>query len=322
MERANDGGVNYLMFEGRAYPRVILGGDQFLDYWGPQRYEELSTVGGVYQVMAAAFEEGVRGYDLSMNAHVLEAFRQLKDETGGAAVGIANPNWKLNVMSGGQRLWDIRWRVVATVLGTLVGDAASRVREQQPGAWKEWFAGADDAVPLTDEEVSGWVFDEEDYIRRLSDYKGLADFCLVGSDYADWCIALDRLDIVKRQIQRARDEGFVPVSVSHLTSLSLGTLDELDCAGHWVMASLDRQLLSTESMLAAVASCRKPITAFQVLGHGRHAGHLREALAYVQETVRAQAVVIGVCTAGQSRETFGVLKEVCPDLWPRDPADS
>lgn len=310
--------VNHLLVEGYAYPRVILGGDQFLDYWGPQRFKELSTVGGVHQVMAAAFEKGVRGYDLSMNAHVLEAFRQLKNETGGAAVGIANPNWKLNVMLGERHLWDVRWRVVATVLERLTEEAKSRVREQQPGAWKEWFMGAGDAAPLTAEEVSNWVFDEEDYARRLSDYKGLANFCLVGSDYADWCIALGRLDIIERQIQRARDEGFIPVSVSHLTSLSLRTLDTLDCAGHWIMASLDRQLLSTESMLAAAASCRKPLTAFQVLGHGRHAGRLREALAYARDTIRAQAVVIGACTAEQARETFGVLQEVCPDLWLRD----
>ena len=98
--------------------------------------------------------------------------------------------------------------------------------------------------------------------------------------------------------------------MSHWTSLSLGALDQHDFAGHWVLASLDRQLLFKDPMRSVVASSSKPIMVFQVLGHGRLAGRLKEALSYIRDTINPNSIVVGVCTSEQAQETFGVLRQI------------
>jgi len=313
---AGDRSFGTYLVEGHPYPRVILGGDQFLDYWGPQKDARLGTQQGAFEIMRAAYEAGVRGFDLSMNDHVRLAFEQVQQETGCGAVGIANVNWKLGLHSGDSPLWNIRGRVVATVLRNCLGGEADRLRMENTGAWREWFECADGSNPLSYEEIANWSLDEEDYRQRLRDYRGLATFCLVGSDYGDWCIALGRTDILNRMIVCAREEGFIPISVGHWTSLSLPVFEQLDFPGHWVMVCVDRQLLSVGQMIAAVTAARKPITAFQVLGHGRLSGRMAEAISFVRDTINPFSIVLGVCSPNQAIQTFGLLRELMPNYQP------
>lgn len=304
-----------VQLEAKEYPSVIMGGDAFLDYWGEQGSVELGTAEGVLDVMTAAFEEGARGFDLSMNSHVLEAFRKLQEKVDGQAVGIANPNWRMPLMLRDTCLWDIRRRVVATILARRLSTCSRDVRHHAPGVWADWFSDAGDALPLSKSDVVAWQLDEVKYASRLRSYRGITDFCLVGSDYGDWCCALDRVDLLERMVGCVRRAGLIPLAITHWPSLSLPYLDHLDVAGHWVMVSMDRQAIFPDEFRTAVENTRKPVTAFQVLGHGRLVSQMREAFVFVEEAVRPASVVVGVCSPKQARESFSLLRGAIPRLW-------
>lgn len=305
---ANGIGGNVLPTENE-YPRIILGGDKFLDCWGPQTNAGLATVGGVCAVMLRAYELGVRGFDVSLNPHVIGAFRLLK-QSHPDTVAIGNPNWECGIKLGDVSIDVLRDRFRKTLLNQVfTPEQMEGIKKMPEDRQKRWFLAAGDAEVLTADEIAGIHLDEPTYRSKLEMLRGVADYVLVGTDYADWLIPLGRSNILGRMSELVRQCGFVPLSISHYTSITLPTLDTMDFEGHWVYLNRREQLLSSGSALQAVRGAIHPITAFRTLGGGALIGDSAGAFEYLKNA-GVRSIVVGAERPNQLDGIIPILADI------------
>lgn len=298
--------------EGRLYPRVILGSDRFLDIFlnprPPWQFEEEY----VFSMMKCAISYGIAGFDLStMSENVLRAFQRLKYLVGDDAIGIGNPNWRCGYKLGDQHLKDIKPRIIRTLVENCISVADLRKIERLADKTRDFWFGFDSAThPLSPSEVRAIHIEESEWISRLNRLADLADFCLIGADYADWMLLLGRQDLLRWQIATIRQHGMVPVSVCHWTSLSLPKLDRMEVAAHWTLGNLEQMYLSTASAISAIRKRRKPVTCFRILRGIERPRGIASAIAWLRDVVGASSVVVGVDNEDQARYTLPLASEI------------
>lgn len=293
----------------KSHPIAILGGDAFLDYWGPQRTPELSTMEGVYAIMEKAYLLGVRGYDVSLNDHVIEAVRKLKGKYADVTI-YGNPNWRGGVMLGNATLHDLKTTLVRTIYSRrFTPEQRSEVNQMAEDRRRRWALSGESQQTLSETDVANITLDDAAFVSNLKKMEGTADYGLVGTDYADWLIPLGRSDVLHRMIELTRRQGLRPLSISHWASITLPQLDVMDVEGHWIYLNKSEQLFSRESALAAIRDVQKPVTAFRVLGGGTLSADLSGALTFIrQQGIRS--IVIGAINAAHLEATIPVIDAV------------
>lgn len=292
---------------GRPYPRIILGGDKFLDYWGPQARPELSTVDGVFKVMDSAYQLGVKGFDISLNSHVINAYQRLK-QLHPDVIAIGNPNWRCDIKLGDNLVCDLAPRFRKTLLDRVfTPQQVEAVNQLSPKRRRRWFDADEDVRILSETEVADIHLDEPMYRAKLDQLAGVVDFALIGTDYADWLIPLGRIDVLSRMVKIVREYGFTPISVSHWASITLPVLDQMEFVGHWVYLNNQEQLLSSAEAEAAIRRAEQPITAFRVLAGGAAVNDVESAIEYLKD-VGVQSIVIGADDSSQLAESVPVIK--------------
>ena len=130
---------------------------------------------------------------------------------------------------------------------------------------------------------------------NIDKIKENCDFCLVGTVFADWLPLLERTDILQDMIALVRENGLIPLSIHHWTSLVLPLLDKLDVAGHWTYINKAWQLLNEDDAIRAIQQSPKPITAFKAL-LSRKKEDIEAYLEYVFHEAHVNAVDFGVET--------------------------
>lgn len=302
----------YITIEHTRYPTVILGGDRFTGMFGSPRHAHLENVITTPEYISAIFEacyhHGFRGYDISMSDQVIACFTRLKEKYPDC-IGIGNPNWDCGVMMGTKPLRDMRPRINASLF-THVFSAREKAAIAQLGQEQRetWFAYPTEARPLTSQEIADICVDEETYQANLERIKDICEFCLVGTVFADWLPLLGRGDLLHALIQRIRENGLIPLSIHHWTSLVLPLLDDLDVAGHWTYINKAWQFLSEDNALQAIHQSPKPITAFKVL-LSRRQEDVEAYFEYAFRVVKADAVDFGVETIEEAQCVSTILHE-------------
>jgi hypothetical protein len=294
--------------EGKAYPRLILGGDRFVGIFPKPRPPELLEEPYIFEVMNAAWNHGVGGFDLNtMSENILSAFVRLKDKFGSAVVGIGDPNWKCGYMLHGQHLMDIKARIIRTLVERLLDDHSKfLIASLSEKSRRCWFDINPQSEHLSDTEINDIYIDEDTWLKRLRKICDFADFCLFGADYADWMLLLGREDLLLWQIDTIRAHGMIPISVCHWTSLSLPKLEKLPIAVHWTLGNLEAMYLSTLEAIKVISATRKPVTCFRVLRGISIPDEINKAVEWLHLQVGAQSLVIGVDSIQQANETFSI----------------
>lgn len=146
----------------------------------------------------------------------------------------------------------------------------------------------------------------EKYQSNLNKIKGVCDFCLIGTGYADWLPLLGRLDIFEKLIVLVRKNGFIPLSVHHWTSLVLRKLDSVDFGGHWTYLNKGEQLIDEGDALKAIRDCKKPVTAFKAL-LSRDSVQVKSYFDYLFNKANVQAVDFGVETVDEAIDISAIL---------------
>jgi hypothetical protein len=260
-------------------------------------------------MMKFAHELGVRGFDVSMNKHVVNAFRSLKSSYP-AAIGIGNPNWRCGIKLGETDLRDIGDVVAKTLFKQKLSATQLREISEMPENRRiRWFGTSEDSTILSDEDVRNIYLDEVAYRKNLDILAGAVEFVLVGTDYADWLIPLNRVDILLRMIEIIREYGLVPISVSHWTSVTIPVLDQMNVAGHWIYLNKLEQLLSQNGAHNAIRTARKPITAFRVLAGTLLLQDMEDAFAYLKR-LGIQNVVLGADAEDTYKSKMYKMREV------------
>lgn len=254
--------------DGHYYPVCILGGDRFLDWFKITPNHQLTT-DYTFEMMQLSYKYGIRGFDISCRFNLIEAFKRLKKNYP-EAIGIGNPNWLCGYKFKNIHLWDIRDRVVLTIIKKLVREDKSvkKILSEIPEAYRlERFLTKKDIKPLSDDEIQQIYIDQDIWFDKINSLRGVVDFCAIGSDYGEWMCALNRLDLIRWQIKTVRNNGMIPISLSHWASITIPLFDKEDFMAHWIYANQAWMYINPELAVASIQTATKPITAFKILSN-------------------------------------------------------
>lgn len=286
----------------RRYPVCILGGDRFLDWFSTPPPIQLTT-NYTFKIMKLSYKFGVRGFDISCRFNLINAFKQLKKYFPDV-VGIGNPNWLCGYKLDNVPLWNIKDRIISTIVQKLKNKFIEKSLTMIPETHRfRFLTKKKNAKPLTDDEIQRISIDEKVWFNKINLLKGLTDFCLIGADYADWMCILNRLDLLKWQIKTVRKSGMVPVSVSHLASITLPLLDKEDFEAHWIYANRVWMYLDPDSAIKAIQTASKPITAFKILSYIKLPEEIESTIQWLKN-FGVKSFVIGLETEKHVKETL------------------
>lgn len=302
----------YVDLEGKSYPRLILGSDRFVDIFPKPRPPEQLEEAYIYDMMEGVVKYGVAGFDLNtMSENVLSAFARLQGKHGEAVVGIGDPNWKCGYMLRDQHLWDIKPRVIRTLVESHMDQSSRALVAKLPEKNRRfWFNLDPQAEPLSQSDIDEIYINEEEWLSRVRRIQPLADFCLFGADYADWMLLFGRQDLLLWQLNTIRDHDLIPVAVFHWTSLSMPKLDSLPVGAHWTLGNLEAMYLSTQEAVRAIRAADNPVTCFRTLRGISVPDEIRKAFEWLHFEVGAQGFVLGVDNLVQARETCTIAHSV------------
>jgi len=298
----------FINIEDKNYPTVILGGDRFLGWFGvkDELKNKITTEPYITSIMNKCYEIGVRGFDMSFKAEVIKSFRALKKKYP-EVVGIGNPNWKCGVNIDGKSLMEFPGRIISTMYQNYFSDKIKGDIAKLPYPATKWFSEID-LKPLTQTEIDSIKINMDVFQEKLDSFKGICDFCLIGPNPIDSLIILDRLDLLEKMINVVRKNGFIPLALPHLTSISIPKIDKLDFAGYWTWINKEFQFSNEKDAFKAINASRRPTTAMKVFGGGRLADDIKGSIKYLKDK-GIKAVNLGVETEEQAEQTFSVAHE-------------
>jgi hypothetical protein len=292
----------------RNLPRLVMGCDGFVGFCAVEpRPAEMLTEEYAYRVMSEAYALGVRGFDFSFELHMIRAISRLRVEAPDT-ICFANPNWRCGVVLGGTDLIDLRSRILATICAHSI--TKQELREAQrlmPHLRRHIFPIEPGAQPLSLNEIDSICLDAERLDKRLLHLRGLADYCLVGTDICDWLLALGRDDIVLDMYRAVLDNGMLPMALTHWPSLTVPRLLHCGLAGYWCLLNPGGILFTNRGIGPLFARVAKPIYAFGILrSNARSPSGIEQAIASALGLSRIYGVVVGLKTVAEARETVPI----------------
>jgi hypothetical protein len=306
--------------EGTEVSRAILGCDSFVSWLhegGDSHFRSSDgnlDVSRVLKVMKACTICGVTGVDLS--PPLIEPFKRLQAETAREIVGLgALQEWTCkNLTIEGVPLGNYSEEIKATVRSRLPRGYLNRL--EQSGTLdrlaKSFFLLKRSARPLTAAQIDSIRIEPDFFERRLRLYKKLkVDLIQFGGGTADWLVAIGRVDLLERLSTMIRRGGFKPLLISHWTSMVLPAVGKrFDVAGYIVPLSRSWGLLTLAEAVKAIKKTEKPVIAMKVLARGALANDLEGAFTFVFKKAGVAAVMVGVSSELEARQTFSTLAKV------------
>lgn len=291
----------FIQIEGKNYPKLILGGDRFLGWFGGGN-DTITSELYVSSIMEKCYQIGVRGFDMSVKEEVINSFNSLKRRHP-EVVGIGNPNWKCGVHLNGKPLMEFPERIISTMFGSFSDSHRKDVGKLGYPA-KKWFSNLDKS--LSSEEISAIEINYDVFEQKVQKLKE-CDFCLIGPNPLDCLVILERTDLIRKLIDIVRKHGLIPLGLSHLTAISIPKMDKLDFAGYWTWINKEFQFPNEDDAWKAIGSTSRPVTAMKVLAGGK-ISDIEGAISYIKKN-GAEAINLGVETKEQAIETFGIAQK-------------
>ncbi len=288
--------------EGKPYPTVIMGEDNFTGWFGKGDYPTQAARATAYrQALDAAYAQGVRGFSMSPHPTLLDTIRRFKQDHPDIIV-IANPHWQSHYYVGDESLWTTRNR--GRVLATVAAMLPEAVR-----AASALLRGKELPPPFSKDEIEQFRLDETEFKAQLERYKGLADFCVVGNLSFGVLAYTGREDIIRREIALVRAVGMIPLGISEGGDSSASKLKGLDVAGLWMWANRTEQFPSPGNVARAAGGAKMPVTAFRILEHSDKFD-LAASLDFLSKIKKIAAIVVGVDDQAQATATFSKIRAI------------
>jgi hypothetical protein len=313
-------GVSRFSIEGIEVSRAILGCDGFVSWLhegGDSPFRNSNgnlDVSKVLGVMKECTAYGVTGVDLS--PPLIEAFKRLQAETAGNIVGLgALQEWTCkNLTIEGVPLENYSEEIKATVRSRLPRGHLKCLERSETldSLAKSFFLPKRSARPLTAAQIDSIRIKPDFFEKRLRLYKRLnVDLVQFGGGTADWLVAIGRVDLLERLSTMIRRGGFKPLLIGHWTSMILPVVGKrFDVAGYIVPLSRSWGLLTLAEAIKAIKDTGKPVIAMKVLARGALANDLEGAFTFVFKKAGIAAVMVGVSSELEARQTFSTLARV------------
>lgn len=290
----------FITIENKDYPTVIMGEDNFTGWFGKGNFNSEEERAKSYkETLEIVYGLGVRGFSISPQKTLIEVLKQFKKKHS-EIICISNHHWRNHYYAGKESLWtkENLEKLGATEKSILNKDLIKDCY---------WFKNISVGKRFSKKEIKSFGLDEEEYTKQLKELRGVCDFCLVGNLGRSALILLGREDIVKREIELAREQGFVPLGMCEAGGLALLKIEKLDVAGTWVWINRHFSCPSLNYALKVIKESKKPITAYKIFTSPEEFD-LDKSIEFIKSVPKIKSIVIGVENKEQARETFKRLK--------------
>jgi len=261
------------------------------------------------KILKYAYEHGIRTFDVSVCPNFIKAYNDFLQYTNGDTTGIGNPNWKCGFKLKDQDLWNIQDRIRKTLLKKYFSEEERKCIFSLPKViQKRWFLPSKEKPILSVKEVSDMYLDEKQFEKNLKMLKGLVKIVVFGSDYLEWLIKLNRLDLIKQGLEIIRNAGFTPWSISHWPSVTAPIIRDLPFEGHWIHYNELEQLIVPNRALESIKQLSEPITVFRVLSYGLLSDKFQQAVKFVINSLHPDNIVIGIRSIDDIKQTTKIGK--------------
>jgi len=278
-----------VILEGKKLPRIIF---SILPSASLGYHEILS-------LMKKAYEMGAWCFDLPSVKH-LESFKELKglmdDET---IIGLCHLKVEEGVSFLGKPIHRFESKVVSTIKKNLF--LPDSVRNLPPTFSSEVF---------TQREIDRMTFDPLRFDKALSLFNPKdSPFLLTGERYADWLLALGRIDLLKEMISRIREKGFTPIFSGQWATFVLPKAKPLDVAAYAVPINKKWSLFDLTQACDLIKKFDKPVISLNPLADGKLLRTPEEAFSFLFNELKINSAIAEIASEEDMRRIVEVLKK-------------
>ena len=279
-----------VILEGKKIPRII-----FSIRPSPSLgYQEILSL------MKKTYEMGAWCFDLPSVKH-LESFKELKglmdDET---MIGLCHLEVEEGVSCLGKPLHRFESKVVSTIKKNLL--LPDSIRDLPPTSFS--------SEVFTQREIDRMTFDPLRFDKALSFFNPKdSPFLLTGERYADWLLALGRIDLLKEMISRIREKGFTPIFSGQWATFVLPKAKPLDVAAYAVPINKKWSLFDLTHACDIIKKFDKPVMSLNPLADGKLLRKLEEAFSFLFDELKIYSAIAEIASEEDMRRIVEVLKK-------------
>jgi len=301
--------------------RAILGCDCFISwlYQGGTSLFKLADgnldVSRAFDVVRTCVDYGVTGIDIP--PLLVAVFKKLQGITDEKIVGFgAIQEWFCkNFTLDGVPLENYSEEIKATVSSKLPQRYMKGfVRSKGPEMdfIRSFFVPKRPAKPLTNAQIDSVKIEPRFFEKRLELYRHLnLKLVQFGGVTADWLASMGRMDLLAYLSQLIKKGGFKPLLICHWASIVLPLAEkELEVAGYIIPINKSWSLLSLSEALNVIKNVKKPLIAMKPLARGALANDLNGAFTFLFKKAKVEAVMVGVSSQTEARQTFSAIAKV------------
>lgn len=278
-----------------------MGEDKFTGWFDKKLFKsEEQREKGYRETLETAYNLGVRGFSMSPQPTLIKILKQFKKKYP-EIVCISNHHWQTHYYIGKESLWtkENLERLRAT---------EKNILDQNLIKDCDWFKDINIDKKFSEKEIKLFRLNEREYEQQLKEFGEFCDFCLVGNLGSSTLILLGRDDIVKKEIELARKEGFIPIGICEGGGLALPKIEKLDVAGTWVWINRYFACPNLDYTLNVIKKSKKPITAYRIFDSPK-GFNLDESIKFIKGVSQIKSMLVGVENKEQAKETFGKLRK-------------
>ncbi len=255
--------------------------------------------------MRKIYEMGIWFFDLPSAKH-LEAFKGLKNLTEDEElIGLPHLEAEEGVSLSGKPLHRFESIVLSTIRRNL--SLPDSIRSLTPSFASEVF---------TQKEIDRITFDPLRFDKALALFDPEeTPFLLIGENYGDWLLALNRIDLLHVMVSRVREKGFLPIFSGQWTTFVLPKAKSLNVAAYAV--PIDRKWGSSDLQRAIdlIKKFDKPVIGLNPLADGKLLKELEGIFTFLLGELKVCALIIKIASEGDAGRILEVLKTF-PSLIP------
>ena len=278
-----------VILEGKIIPRIIFS----IRPSASLGYQEISSL------MKKTYEMGAWCFDLPSVKH-LESFKELKglmdDET---MIGLCHLKVEEGVSFLGKPIHRFETKVVSTIKKNLF--LPDSVRNLLPTFSSEVF---------TQREIDRMTFDPLRFDKALSLFNPKdSPFLLTGERYADWLLALGRIDLLKEMMSGIREKGFTPIFSGQWATFVLPKAKPLDVAAYAVPINKKWSLFDLTQACDLIKKFDKPVISLNPLADGKLLRTPEEAFSFLFDELKIHSAIAEIASEEDMRMIVEVLKK-------------
>lgn len=256
-------------------------------------------------LMKKVYEKGAWCLDLPSVNH-LESFKELKslidDEI---LMGMCHLDIEEGVSFFGKPLHQFESKVISTIKKSLFpSELIQKLKRTEAWDRKDPFLTYSSFEVFTQKEIDRITFDPIRLEKALSHFNPeVSPFLIVGGRYADWLLALGRIDLIKEMVLRVRGKGFIPIFSGQWATYLLPKAKSLDAAAYAIPINKIWSLFDLNKACDLIKKFDKPVISLKPLANGKLLKKAKEAFSFLFDELKIYSAIAEIA----SEEEFRII---------------